>query len=432
MNPSDTMRQYAVHKILALMDDVISAMKHAVEAPDEEAVHKARVAIRRFQQAMRLFREYLKPRGVERIKGRLHAIMQVAGELRNRDIAIALTKDPGANTIVLADQRAELDKQFTTLDSASHLYGIERQVAQAVGPGHRMKKLWKDHLTLQQNLRRRMPKLARQYFDEGRDALAPGTAWTDMHKFRLRTKRFVTRSRYSRTLYVPRHAEAHRVSEAGSNLSRRHQRLHYDVPNSSKTWRGWKISGPSYRRKRTKRPPTPGFLGGNIRCGRRRTRLDAISCHLCLRPSRSASQPSEMMRRADWTRYSRRSQTLGGRLTVRLQPLDLRIGVRIPASQPNKNSSHIISPGRRPVPRIQSAVRNCPPIARYFKHRGIEQSSLFHCRHSRLPSRVSRTEDSHARFCYRTCPDDHNQPVLCVPQAIDAKGYERFVREIRH
>lgn len=115
MNPSDTMRQYAVHKILALMDDVISAIKHAVEAPDEEAVHKARVAIRRFQQAMRLFREYLKPRGVERIKGRLHAIMQVAGELRNRDIAIALTKDQGANTIVLADQRAELDKQFTTL-----------------------------------------------------------------------------------------------------------------------------------------------------------------------------------------------------------------------------------------------------------------------------------------------------------------------------
>jgi hypothetical protein len=26
---------------------------------------------------------------------------------------------------------------------------------------------------------------------------------------------------------------------------------------------------------------------------------------------------------------------LGGRLTVRLQPLELRIGVRIPASQPN-------------------------------------------------------------------------------------------------
>lgn len=66
-----------------------------------------------------------------------------------------------------------------------------------------MKKLWKDHLTLQQNLRRRMPKLARQYFDEGRDALAPGTAWTDMHKFRLRTKRFRYTLEIFKDLYGP-------------------------------------------------------------------------------------------------------------------------------------------------------------------------------------------------------------------------------------
>jgi CHAD domain-containing protein len=115
MNPSQTMREFAVGKILALMDDLLSAMKHAVDAPDEEAVHKVRVAIRRFQQALRLFRQYLKASGVERVKAKLHAIMQIAGELRNRDIAIALTKDAGANTIVLADQRAEFDRQFTAL-----------------------------------------------------------------------------------------------------------------------------------------------------------------------------------------------------------------------------------------------------------------------------------------------------------------------------
>src|SRR5689334_9030651 len=37
---------------------------------------------------------------------------------------------------------------------------------------------------------------------------------------------------------------------------------------------------------------------------------------------------------ADRTRSLGRRQTLGGRLTVRLRPLEPRIGVRIPASQP--------------------------------------------------------------------------------------------------
>jgi CHAD domain-containing protein len=66
-----------------------------------------------------------------------------------------------------------------------------------------MKKRWQDHLTLQQNLRKQMPKLARRYFDEGRDALAPGTAWADMHQFRLRTKRFRYTLETFKDLYGP-------------------------------------------------------------------------------------------------------------------------------------------------------------------------------------------------------------------------------------
>ena len=85
-----------------------------------------------------------------------------------------------------------------------------------------MKKLWKDSLTLRENLQRRMPKLARQYFDEGREALAPGTDWTEMHQFRLQTKRF----RYTLEIFQgavrSRNSEAHRVAEAGPDLSRRH------------------------------------------------------------------------------------------------------------------------------------------------------------------------------------------------------------------
>jgi CHAD domain-containing protein len=114
MTPSVTMREYAIAKTLALMDDLRAALKLAAEAPDEEAVHKLRVAIRRFQQALRLFGQYLKPGGVEKIKAKLRVIMQIAGELRNRDIAIGLTTEAGGNAIALADQRAEYDQHLAT------------------------------------------------------------------------------------------------------------------------------------------------------------------------------------------------------------------------------------------------------------------------------------------------------------------------------
>lgn len=66
-----------------------------------------------------------------------------------------------------------------------------------------MKKLWKETLNLQGNLQRRMPKLARQYFEEGREALTPGTSWEQMHAFRLRTKRFRYTLETFRDLYGP-------------------------------------------------------------------------------------------------------------------------------------------------------------------------------------------------------------------------------------
>ena len=66
-----------------------------------------------------------------------------------------------------------------------------------------MKRLWKDSLSLRDNLRRRLPKLARRYFADGDLALAQGTAWEDMHKFRLRTKRFRYTIETFRDLYGP-------------------------------------------------------------------------------------------------------------------------------------------------------------------------------------------------------------------------------------
>jgi CHAD domain-containing protein len=66
-----------------------------------------------------------------------------------------------------------------------------------------MKRLWKDSMNLQDNLRRRMPKLTAQYFAEGRQATSADTTWEDMHAFRLRTKRFRYTLELFRDVYGP-------------------------------------------------------------------------------------------------------------------------------------------------------------------------------------------------------------------------------------
>jgi CHAD domain-containing protein len=66
-----------------------------------------------------------------------------------------------------------------------------------------MKRLWKDSIDLRENLRKRLPKLAAAYFTKGRHALSPGRNWSEMHEFRLRTKRFRYTLEMFRDAYGP-------------------------------------------------------------------------------------------------------------------------------------------------------------------------------------------------------------------------------------
>ncbi|MBC8164988.1 MAG: CHAD domain-containing protein [Bryobacteraceae bacterium] len=58
---------------------------------------------------------------------------------------------------------------------------------------------WKPKRTLRENLRARLPELAKEYFAAGSLALTPGTSWDEMHQFRLSTKRF----RYTLEIFRP-------------------------------------------------------------------------------------------------------------------------------------------------------------------------------------------------------------------------------------
>jgi CHAD domain-containing protein len=89
------MELFAIRKFEELIDTAVFALHDAQRLHETEAVHRLRVSIRRLQQALRIFRQYLKSSGVKRVRAELKKVMTVAGDLRNHDIALDLIKKSG-------------------------------------------------------------------------------------------------------------------------------------------------------------------------------------------------------------------------------------------------------------------------------------------------------------------------------------------------
>ncbi len=65
-------------------------------------------------------------------------------------------------------------------------------------------KKWSDGKSVRENLQRRLPDLVTDFFKEGRKAIESDRSWTEMHEFRLRTKKF----RYTLELFEPLYGHA--------------------------------------------------------------------------------------------------------------------------------------------------------------------------------------------------------------------------------
>ena len=115
MTPCRTMQEYGIAKTGQLLDVLVLSLCEAAESLNEDTVHKVRVAIRRFQQALRVFRQYFPADGSKRVKAKLKSVMDLAGELRNRDIAIGLVRKARGDTAGLEAQRNECHRQLQQL-----------------------------------------------------------------------------------------------------------------------------------------------------------------------------------------------------------------------------------------------------------------------------------------------------------------------------
>ena len=89
------MRDYARLQTAILLRRFAFQVTRITSSADPDCVHDLRVAIRRFSRCLRVFAEFYPGNACKKIRRELSAILHLAGEVRDRDIAMEFLTDAG-------------------------------------------------------------------------------------------------------------------------------------------------------------------------------------------------------------------------------------------------------------------------------------------------------------------------------------------------
>jgi CHAD domain-containing protein len=111
--PQVTMRRHATQQTATLLRRLAYNAGRASKAGGADSVHDLRVSIRRLAQCLLVFGQYF-PRGkTKKIHARLKQILDLASEVRNRDVATVLLAPESDLAPLLARERREASRLLT-------------------------------------------------------------------------------------------------------------------------------------------------------------------------------------------------------------------------------------------------------------------------------------------------------------------------------
>jgi CHAD domain-containing protein len=180
----------------------------AAKAPQEDEVHDLRVAIRRFTQAAAAFRASFPAKAAKRMRRKLKELMDLAGNVRNCDVAVRLISHA---SFPAAGLRERFRRQRRAAEQ------VLRETLQRWLRRHSYSK-WRMWLgdpggaeivaddSLEAVAARTLPPLVRDFFKRGDECAHGDAAPKQMHRLRIATKRL----RYTLELFVPVYGEAAR------------------------------------------------------------------------------------------------------------------------------------------------------------------------------------------------------------------------------
>ena len=112
-------RDYANEQTSTLLRRLAFQASRTAKLADVDAIHDLRVAIRRLAQCLRVFRQFFPRAKTRKIQQRLEMVMDLASQVRDRDIALELLA--GAPPLpdstlaqVLSQERTEAERSLVT------------------------------------------------------------------------------------------------------------------------------------------------------------------------------------------------------------------------------------------------------------------------------------------------------------------------------
>ena len=164
------MSDFVSEQLSAHVDKVKAMVVATRVSPDVESIHQLRVSIRRLTETVRSFKEWVKPRRAAKLLARLRPVMKAAGVAEALKTAWVVA----AHRLVGHLLALPLDKLRPPCEPNPNV-PAPRVLASAL-----------------------MAELIPRYWRSGGVAAQPEASWTDLHQFRLATKRL----RYTMELFA--------------------------------------------------------------------------------------------------------------------------------------------------------------------------------------------------------------------------------------
>jgi CHAD domain-containing protein len=196
-------RKFAYDQAYRRLRRLAFQVNQTVRSRDAEAVHDLRVAIRRFSQVLRVFKPCFRGKEVRKIRRELKQIMDLAGEVRNYDIALRLTSKPQRRDTAglrptLEDHRRERDRALV----AFLKHWVDRQSSLkwrgAVASAAAANSDASTKVPIEKTAPRLLPRMAQEFFERGNEAAGAKTSPRELHQFRIAAKKF----RYTLELFT--------------------------------------------------------------------------------------------------------------------------------------------------------------------------------------------------------------------------------------
>jgi CHAD domain-containing protein len=100
-------KEYGRQQVSNALDALIFELHQTHRLQDAESVHRLRVSIMRFRQALRVFEQFFPNKKSRRLRRQLRSIRYLAGDVRSRDVAMELLAKAGAPLDALQKERSE-------------------------------------------------------------------------------------------------------------------------------------------------------------------------------------------------------------------------------------------------------------------------------------------------------------------------------------